>query len=90
MGSLPENSNVSSRRKGDTMSKVHETPSPVLLDVKAVAKLLACSTRHVYRLADGGRMPPPIHLGSLVRWKPEELARWLADGCPKVRKEVRR
>jgi len=26
-----------------------------LLDVNAVAKLLSCSARHVYRLADSGR-----------------------------------
>lgn len=38
-----------------------------LIDVQEVAKLLACSTRHVYRLCDAGRMPPPMKLGALVR-----------------------
>ena len=41
--------------------------SAELLDVRAVAELLGgCSTRHVFRLADAGRMPRPIRLGSLV------------------------
>jgi excisionase family DNA binding protein len=54
----------------------------VLLDVRAVATLLDCSPRHVYRLADAGRMPAPIRLGALVRWRGQELLDWLAAGCP--------
>ncbi len=54
-----------------------------LLDVRAVAALLGgCSTRHVFRLADAGRMPQPIKLGSLVRWRRAELDRWISEGCP--------
>jgi excisionase family DNA binding protein len=57
-----------------------------LLDVGAVAALLQCSGRHVYRLADAGKMPRPIKLGQLVRWRRAELIRWLDDGCPVVRR----
>jgi len=54
-----------------------------LLDVHAVAALLGgCSIRHVTRLADAGRMPKPIKLGALVRWRRDELAAWLKAGCP--------
>lgn len=54
-----------------------------LLDVRAVAALLgACSTRHVFRLADAGRMPKPIKLGGLVRWRRAEVLEWIAAGCP--------
>lgn len=56
-----------------------------LLDVKTVAALLNCSPRHVYRLSDAGRMPRPVKLGQLVRWRRSELLRWLDDGCPSVR-----
>ena len=56
-----------------------------LLDVNAVAQLLSCSTRHVYRLADSGQMPRPRKLGALVRWDREELEKWLSDGCPTCR-----
>jgi len=54
-------------------------------DVQVVANKLDCSTRHVYRLADAGRMPPPLHLASLVRWDLEEIDRWIANGCKPVR-----
>lgn len=60
-------------------------PAPELLDVRAVAALLGgCSTRHVYRQADAGRMPAPIRLGSLVRWRRAELIAWVAGGCNPV------
>jgi len=54
-----------------------------LLDVRAVAMLLGgCSTRHVYRLADAGRMPRPVRLGNLIRWRKAELDAWISAGCP--------
>jgi excisionase family DNA binding protein len=62
-------------------------PLPVeaaLLDVKAVAALLGCSTRHVYRLTDAGRMPAPVRLGALIRWRRAEIEEWIAAGCPSM------
>ena len=56
-----------------------------LLNVRAVAKLLDCSPRHIYRLSDAGRMPKPMKLGQLVRWRRAELMSWLDAGCPPVR-----
>ena len=57
-----------------------------LLDVKAVSALLGgCSVRHVYRLADTGRMPRPIRLGTLVRWRRAEVLVWINDGCQPIR-----
>lgn len=56
-----------------------------LLDVRQVAALLKCSARHVYRLSDSGKMPPPCRLMSLVRWNRSTLEAWLADGCRPVR-----
>jgi excisionase family DNA binding protein len=70
------------------LSKVDNGPghNPVeLLDVRAVAGVLGCSARHVYRLADAGRMPRPLKLGQLVRWRRGELLGWIADGCPAIR-----
>lgn len=68
---------------------VEPEPKPVvnaeLLSVQSVAALLgACSTRHVYRLADAGRMPKPVKLGSLVRWRRAEVLNWIERGCQPV------
>lgn len=56
-----------------------------LLDVGAVAALLGCSKRTVYRLSDSGRMPGPVMLGQLVRWRRGEVLAWIAGGCEPVR-----
>lgn len=52
-----------------------------LLDVRAVAALLNCSTRHVIRLADGRQMPQPVRLGNLVRWSRSAVLDWIGGGC---------
>ena len=59
--------------------------SAKLLDVAAVADLLDCSQRHVYRLSDSGRMPGPMKLGSLCRWSASSIREWIDAGCPAVR-----
>ncbi len=56
-----------------------------LIDVRKVAALLGCSPRNVSRMADMGRMPAPLKLGNLTRWRRDELAQWIADGCKPVR-----
>ena len=60
-----------------------------MIDVQAVATMLGCSPRHVYRLSDGGRMPRPVRLGSLVRWSRQRIDQWIAAGCPACRDEGR-
>lgn len=59
--------------------------SAQLLDVNAVAEMLGCSSRHVYRMADAGRIPAPVKLGSLVRWSRSRIEAWVDHGCPSVR-----
>jgi excisionase family DNA binding protein len=64
---------------------VHVAPAAQLIDVQAVAEMLGCSPRHVYRLSDAGRMPAPVKLGSLVRWSASAIQEWVHQGCPSVR-----
>jgi excisionase family DNA binding protein len=59
-----------------------DTPAG-LIDVKAVAALLNCSERHVWRLADRCAMPAAVRLGALVRWDRAAILAWIAAGCPK-------
>jgi excisionase family DNA binding protein len=65
-----------------------DAPAAALLDVRAVATLLDCSPRHVYRMADAGQMPAPVRLGALVRWRRQEILDWIANGAKPVRKAV--
>lgn len=62
-------------------------PPAALLDVQAVAAMLNCSPQHARRLADAGRMPRPLRLGTLCRWRRADLDSWLAAGCPSCRSD---
>jgi excisionase family DNA binding protein len=55
-----------------------------LLRVDTVAALLDVSIRHVWRLADSGRMPRPVKLGGARRWRAEEIKDWIGKGCNPV------
>ncbi len=57
----------------------------LLVDVNEVAALLKCSVRHIWRLADAGRMPRPHKIGALCRWDRAAVERWVGDGCPNCR-----
>lgn len=54
--------------------------------MNAVAEMLGVSTRTVYRLADAGKMPAPVKLGSLVRWNRARIEVWIEQNCPTARK----
>ncbi|MBK9120703.1 MAG: helix-turn-helix domain-containing protein [Phycisphaerales bacterium] len=58
---------------------------PMLADVRAVAGLLGCSANHVRRLSDAGRMPKPLRVGGLVKWRRSDVLDWIANGCPRAR-----
>jgi excisionase family DNA binding protein len=63
-----------------------DAPAAWLLDVDTMAAMLHCSARHIYRLADSGRMPAPVRLGACLRWSRSAIEQWIAEGCPSVRK----
>jgi excisionase family DNA binding protein len=58
---------------------------PELLDVLTLAAMLDCSTRHVERLSDAGKMPPALKIGRLRRWSRRSIREWLDAGCPSCR-----
>lgn len=74
------------RAAGPDASGTRSAPSAALLDVEAFAGLLGVSSRHVRRLVDAGKAPPPVRLGGCVRWPRHVVEAWLADGCPNCRK----
>ena len=77
------------------MNTLQSTPDAkpalaALLDVHGVAGMCTCSPMHIRRLADAAKMPPPVRLGSLVRWRRTDIEKWLADRCPPCRERGRR
>lgn len=63
-----------------------DAPPRAMMSVNDVAREVGCSTRHVRRLADSGKMPAPTRLGSLIRWPRQAIEAWIAEGCPCCRR----
>lgn len=62
---------------------MNKTVQPVFYTIKEVSTLLGVSARSVLRLSDGKHMPRVIRVGSLLRWKREDVDDWIEKGCPK-------
>ena len=57
-------------------------PDQLLLSAESLAELLDVSKRTLWRLRSAGRLPKPVRIGGSVRWRADEVRRWIASGCP--------
>lgn len=55
---------------------------PLLISAAEVARLLQVSTRTLWRQLSAGQIPKPVRFGGTVRWRVEEIRKWIAEGCP--------
>jgi len=55
---------------------------PLLVCAADVARLLQVSTRTLWRQLSAGQVPRPVRFGGTVRWRLEEIRKWIAEGCP--------
>lgn len=60
-------------------------PGRMLIDVHVVAQKYDAHPRSIFRLADAGKIPFGLKLGSLRRWDLAEIDAHIAAGCPRVR-----
>jgi predicted DNA-binding transcriptional regulator AlpA len=44
--------------------------------------MLQISVRTLWRLVSGKRIPEPVRLGAVVRWRSNDITNWIAAGCP--------
>ena len=52
-----------------------------LLTIGDLARFLATSRRTVERERSAGRLPKPdLHIGTMPRWRPETILRWVEGG----------
>jgi predicted DNA-binding transcriptional regulator AlpA len=55
---------------------------PALIDVDEVGAITSFCPKTIRRMADSGRLPRPIRLGRAIRWRRDEILRWIEAGCP--------
>jgi excisionase family DNA binding protein len=53
-----------------------------LLTSEQAAAFCGMSRSVWYKYLSAGKIPRPVKIGSLARWRKEELAAWIAAGCP--------
>lgn len=61
---------------------------PVLLTAGQVAAMIQVSRRTLWRMLSANRLPAPIRIGGVVRWRIGEINRWIAQGCPESRESA--
>jgi predicted DNA-binding transcriptional regulator AlpA len=68
------------------MPKNDSTTEPAfLLNVVAVAQMVAVSPRQIWRMANSGEFPRPISIGSkLKRWPRSVVERWIETQISKA------
>jgi excisionase family DNA binding protein len=59
------------------MSSAHDPLSPVLLTVPEVGTLLRTTSKAVYAMAERGRLPGIVRIGSRLLFHREDLLDWL-------------
>ncbi|WP_459557406.1 helix-turn-helix transcriptional regulator [Lacunimicrobium album] len=59
-----------------------------MIDAEALAKILNVDVKSVRRMSDDGRLPSPVRLGRMCRWREDVITKWVEDGCPTQQKGV--
>jgi hypothetical protein len=60
----------------------------LLVSINQLSSVGLGSTRHIRRLVDAGKMPAPVRLGKLLRWRMKTgdpttgVRDWVDAGCP--------
>jgi predicted DNA-binding transcriptional regulator AlpA len=55
---------------------------PLLVDIRALSRLLTRSVGSLERDLSRGLLPKPIRLGGSRKWRRAEIHAWVAAGCP--------
>jgi predicted DNA-binding transcriptional regulator AlpA len=54
----------------------------LLTDIKGLERMLGRDERSLWRDHSAGRLPRPIKLGGLTKWRVAEIREWVEEGCP--------
>ena len=77
------------RFPNDEGSAIPAEPPSLLLSARTLAKRLGVSVRTLWRLRSAGKLPTPVRLGGVVRWRVADIDAWVAAGCPDFQPQAR-
>ena len=70
------------RHKAEGRSVEGEGVPAVLINIRGLASLLALSVPTLRRRDAAGQIPRPVRIAGAVRWRADEVRRWVEAGCP--------
>lgn len=74
------------RKRSESMPTVErvdtEEVAPVVVTARQLAIMLQVSKRTLFRMRSAGRLPAPLRVGGVVRWRLQDVQNWIANGCP--------
>lgn len=56
--------------------------NPELLTAKDIAGLCQLSLSVFYKHLSTGKVPLPVRIGGITRWRRQEITQWIEAGCP--------
>jgi len=54
----------------------------LLLTASDLAASLGVNRSTIWTWHSGGKIPMPVHIGGVTRWRREEIQRWIEAGAP--------
>jgi len=64
------------------MSTTGTPIAPLLVTAEEAARLCGVSRATWFKMRAADRVPAPVRLGGSVRWRTDDLRRWVDAGCP--------
>ncbi|MHB1157189.1 MAG: helix-turn-helix transcriptional regulator [Phycisphaerales bacterium] len=61
---------------------IEDARNSELITVRHVSAILYVSQRTIWNFVTAGKIPPPVSVGRLKRWRAAEIRAWIAEGCP--------
>ena len=68
-----------------TNDRMNPSPNAELLNASAAADIAGVAERSWHRHVAVGKAPQAVRIGRSVRWRRNEILRWIEDGCPPCR-----
>jgi predicted DNA-binding transcriptional regulator AlpA len=60
----------------------NDSARELLIPAERLAFMMNISTRTLWRLLSAKKLLEPVRIGGSVRWRLQEVERWVAEGCP--------
>lgn len=58
------------------------SPAPALMSSRMLAQYLGFSLSTIWRMRAEGKLPKPMTVGKSLRWRGDEVVRWVEAGGP--------